>query len=302
MTEADWDRIPAKGGRGAFSVFDYSREARASGLNHIVQLEAKGTVVEDARHHSQTTRTHRRKIEEKKSKIETRESTKDYPYPADIRYGTIGSIGTLPEGQLRCWLVDPEGEGDDGDAGRHRLLSRIRFLRDWITVLSKRSTFAAALNTRLAAIETIDNPFELDRVPLLRGSGELFEEAPWEPGGRTSGWLSTKSRVVDGPAGGMVVQRQDRLIFVGIRQDLITLAATQDFKNILDYEAECATVDKVVRCLIPKGRFEREFFLPEALRETIHTTGGYVEFELGGQLHYGKAGTVVGALPFDQTK
>src|SRR4029450_7862465 len=130
------------------------------------------TVVKDSTRHWPTTRTHRHNIQDKKIQISQLESAQAYPYPADVRYGSIGSIGTSAEGSIRCWLVDPEAEGDGGNARRFRLLARMRFIRDWIAMLGKQSMLAAALNTRLAALEALSDPFQLNRVPLLKGTGE----------------------------------------------------------------------------------------------------------------------------------
>src|ERR1700722_4632714 len=105
----------------------------------------------------------------------------------------------------------------------------MRFLRDWISFISPRSQLAVAIQTRLAAMEQLANPFELENVPLLRGSGREFEFTPVgsSPGNHSSFFL-TKSRISDGPAGGVVVPLPSRdLFFLGIRQNLLEQAARQ---------------------------------------------------------------------------
>ena len=296
LTEADWDSIPQQRGRNANRTFDY--QYRASDSKHIIQLEAKGTVVADSKVHCNKTRTHRKNIENKKNKIAEAEKAGKYPYPADLRYGTIDSIGNRSEGDIRCWLVDPEGDTDTPNPKIFRLLARMKFLRDWITFLGPQSILSAVVHNRVSALAALNDPFELDSVPLLKSGGEPFEDSPSDMTGRTRSLFATLSRVIDAPTRGVVFQRETSVVFVGIKQDLVELAIKQDFKSLVEFKTLAGTVVKEVECRVSKQRFKRDFSLPDSI--PLEDSGGYVRFRLRGPLHYGPSGTVIGELLIEQ--
>ena len=73
--DADWDRLPEHRGRSGFPTFDFQHnEAFASDGNHIIQIEAKGTSVEDTRILAPSMRTHKSKIDAKKRGNRQREA------------------------------------------------------------------------------------------------------------------------------------------------------------------------------------------------------------------------------------
>ncbi len=296
LTEADWDKIRESKGPHAKPTLDYQHEIAASDGKRIIQVETKGSCVQDNRNKSEAIWSHKANIVNKKCEIRNLAENGAYPYPADVRYGTIAAVDFRTDGTVRCWLLDPDPGETDISPESFRLLSRIRFLRDWISFLSPRSQLATSMATRVAALESLDNPFQLDGVPLRKGNNELFEIVPFHFG-RHSAWFANKSRVTDGPAGGVVVQLSDNLvIFLGLREELLVLASEQEFKRILEHKAEAASMTKEVECVVSKGRF-REFTLPGEILESVRESPGYVHFHLEGQLYYTSGGIVFGLLP-----
>src|SRR5207249_3958582 len=126
---------------------------------------------------------------------------------ASLRYGAIVSIDRKTDGIVKCLLTDPPAEPTQRSPFRIRLINRLRFIRDLVRYTAQRSQFSAALATRVAALEAISDPHELDGVPLMKGNGEPFEFVEY-PGshGRHSGFMAGRSRVADGPVGGTVAQ------------------------------------------------------------------------------------------------
>jgi len=173
----------------------------------------------------------------------------------------------------------------------------MRFLLDWIAFTSRRSQLASALATRIADLEALRDPFELNNVPLRRGNGEPFEFVPFPGYGSHSLFLANKSRVSDSPAGGVVLQLSDRALFLaGIREELLVVASEQSFERMNSYQSEAGTAEKVVECVFSQGRF-RSLNLPPSISDQAAKVGGYMSFRLKGTIHYSQSGLVFGVLP-----
>lgn len=298
LTEADWAPIPEQRGRSAKPSFDFQV---ASDGKHFVQVETKGSSVPNNRVLSDAVKAQKRKIDKKKEKLaELAKNGKD-PYPAAFRYGTITVVDHRKDGNVRCLLTDPPPDQFAENPANFRLISRLENLRDWVSFIGPRSPFAAALASRVAALKKLKSPFDLDDVPLERGTGESFEIEPYGfPGGKHSSFMSSKSRVVDDPSGGVVIQlSDDALFFFGIREELLVKASKQSLEELFHYEARVRTERKVVECKFSRGRFER-LTLPASIEEDAEELGGYMQFELSGDLHYSREGLVFGILPLPE--
>lgn len=298
LTEADWTPIPEQQGRNAKPSFDFQI---ASDGKQFVQVETKGSSVADNRVLSDAVKTQKRKVSVKKHKLIDLAKKGEDPNPSSIRYGTIAVLDARKDGNVRCLLTDPPFEQVNEDPARFRLLSRMVFLRDWICFLSPRSNLASSLATRVADLEALNNPFELDGVPLLRGTGEPFYIQPYGAWSRChSTFMASKSRVTDGPAGGVVTQLSERaLFFVGIREDLLEIATDQQFGELTQYKAEVGSMRKTIECTFSAGRYS-SLDLPPSIMNSSTKTGGYVNFLLSGKLNYSPEGLVFGILPLPE--
>lgn len=291
LTAADWGRLPIIDKKS----FDY--EVAGIG-NLVIQMEAKGSSIADNSVKAPTVSNHKASIHGKKNAINTLSGTGSYRYPADLRYGTITVMGESTTDPVKCLLVDPPADGDGNSALQLKLIQRLKFICDWISFISPRSQFASALQTRIASIENLPDPRLLDGVPLLKGNGEPFEYGPmgWMPGQHSS-FFSSKCRITDGPAGGVVVPLPNgNLFFLGIREDLLEQAASQKIDQIANYKAEQGSVRKTVRCMLTMRAF-KEFKLPSRLIEGASKEAGYYAFNLEGQIQYSNTGILFGVLP-----
>ena len=89
-----------------------------------------------------------------------------------------------------------------------------------------------------------------------------------------------------------------QLLFIGIHEELLVYASRQNFAVIREYGFAAGIVEKTVACLVPAGRFRREFEPQIDILDDAHTkTGGYVGFHLTGRLYYCQSGLVFGILP-----
>ncbi|MDO8874276.1 MAG: hypothetical protein Q7V05_16350 [Methanoregula sp.] len=291
LIEADW--VPITEGR--LRTFDYQI---ASTGKEIIQVEAKGSSVEDNREQSPNVQMQKNRMDAKKNDLNIlKEQGKD-PHPADLRYGTITVIDPRQDGLLKCWLTDPDPEPIKETAERLRLLSRMKFLRDWIAFISPRSQFASALTTRLGCLENVRDPNELNGIQLKRTNGEPFVFAPMLVFGHEASFFANKSRIINGSAGGVVVKiSNNELFFLGIQEKLLALAAKQNFATITGQTFSETTEDKEVECVFSLNRF-RELgpMIPESI-SLGSSTKQYIRFSLKGQLHFNASGLVFGTLP-----
>jgi hypothetical protein len=110
-------------------------------------------------------------------------------------------------------------------------------------------------------------------------------------------FFGSRSRVSDGPAGGVLVRIDGRaLLFVGVRSELVDLAVAQKFDEIVNCRAEVASRHKKVLCTVSNGAF-RGFGINEDELPDFRDSGGYAHFTLEGLLRYSREGLVFGVLP-----
>ena len=288
LTEADWKPIDQQRGQGAKPTFDFQI---ASDGESFIQLETKGSSVEDNRIVSDSVKAQKRIIEKKKDKLNILVKKGEDPFPAGIRYGAIAVIDSRIDGNVRCFLTDPPPEEIEEDPKRFRLETRMRFLFEWISFIGPRSALATALATRIGDLEALGNPFELDGIPLMRAYDKPFDYYSF---------MTSKSRVADGPAGGVVVQISKKaLFFLGIREELLAIASYQSFQEIINYKAQVATIRKTIECSFSPTRFS-QLQLPPSLKIRARQAGNYYKFKIRGFLHYSPEGLVFGVLPLPE--
>lgn len=268
----------------------------ASDGDYVLQVEAKGTSVEDSEIRGSTIAAKKYSVKEKKKKIAELELKREYQYPASFRYGTIGVVGH--SGTAKCLLVDPPVEGVP-DSKRVRLLNRLQFIFNWISYLGARSPFTASFATRLLSLEALTNPFELDQIPLTDGNGIPYEMYQMGTSGLELRLFSRLSHVTDGLAVGTIIRLQNgSLLFLGIQGKLYEYVAMQDFDTILGYRYESGSVQKRLRCVLPIGQARQlRLLVPEIRTEE---SGGYVRFYASGLLQYAAGGTVFGIVSLEE--
>ncbi|MDD2326520.1 MAG: hypothetical protein PHW63_11095 [Alphaproteobacteria bacterium] len=294
LTEADWSPIPTVSGRNiSKKTFDY---ALASNGERFVQVECKGSAtVSDANNYkTSSVSIHKSSIIKKKEQVRRTDGK------ASLLYGAISVIDNRHDSVVQCWLVDPPSRDFDEVPQKYRLLQRMKFLRDWITFISPRSQFSSAIATRINDLESLHDPFELNGVPLLRNAKDPFEFRPVHTDRPHSRFLATRSRIVDGPAGGVVLQiSKTALMLLGIREELCNLAAKQNLKNILEYSGRIGSIQKTVECVFSRRRYN-SLVLPESVKHIATRNGAYHRFKLPGQIHYSAGGLVFGVLPLPE--
>lgn len=299
LTEADWVSLAVKKhplNKSLLPSFDFQASDAKLLVQcaPLVQLETKGSAVEDNSKKESNVSKHKAGIHKKKADLATLPADKHDPYPAAVRYGTVTALDAGTHDMVRCWLVDPDPEDGEWEPRRFKLVARMGFLSKWISIVSPRSQLASALATRVNDMGKLSNPFELDGIPLLRGNGEPFAYPTTSPFSPHSTFFGNKTRVTDGPAGGIAVQvSSSELAFLGIRQDLVDMAASQRFDDLLAYEAPAGTREKTVEFVFHENRF-RTLQLPRAIADSATRSGAYRRFTLEGNTQYNRSGLVFG--------
>ena len=290
LTEADWGYIP----RAKVKTLDWWF---ASDGKNLIEIEAKGRFVHDASRLSELS-DQRRKIREKKKDA----AAPDYHRPPALRYGTILAIDSNAEGIAHCRLVDPDGTASDLDPMAMRLLHRLRWARNLVGVISRRSDLTVALANRLAALEQMESPWVMNEVPLERGSGEPIDLEPADPT-QYSSFFAERSVVEGGPIGGVVTRIYDtHLLFIGIHEDWLTSLARQDFDQIMSLKFEAKTLlDAKLFCMMSRSQMEREGLGTLLQRVGDEKSGSMLTFRLPATIHLSPSGFAFGfaRLPED---
>jgi hypothetical protein len=290
LTEADWDKI--REGRG--KTFDYEV---ASDGTRVIEVEAKGSCIDiNDGHRPNAISKHKQNLDRKKANVAERLASAGKAYADAVRYGVIGSIDRRPEGIARCLLTDPPADPLSRSARSIRLLNRMGYIRDQIQFIAPHSHLATAMNTRMGALETLEDPLQLNDVPLVKASGEPFSFSEYGRDWRHSTFMANRPHVEDGPVGGTIVGLGGHeLFFYGFQERLLTLAAEQRFDELESYNFGTAAVAKVVRCIVGVREAER-LDLPDDLRLKSPTGSGRVEFDAAGTLLYSRGGVVFGIV------
>ncbi len=293
LTAADWNHVPEQPGVGGVKTPDYEL---AADEKFIIQLEAKGSSVRNNSLKPPSVSNHKSNIAKKKREIAKLEKANNYKYPADLRYGTIAVMGEDPGSPVKCLLVDPPADGDGLRARNLRLIHRMRFLRDWITFLSPRSQLASALQTRLLTIESASDPYSQNGLTLLKGDGESFDFSPLSAGGHSS-FFSNKPRITGVAAGGLCSRMNpSNLFFTGIREDLLKVAADQNFNELTQVRYAAGSIQSTVECVFSEGRY-RSLGRPRGFSVRRNSSGTLYHRDLTGVIHYSTSGIAFGVLP-----
>ena len=273
------------------AVFFFRSPYVASDSQRMLEVESKGSFVEDRSRKSSAISNHKRDILKKKDARRGSQAC-----PPGVRLGTISAIDRRPGGRPTVWIVDPPVGYHERAPEFIRVLHRLDFILRWLTLINPRSPLTVGLANRLLDLQHIPDPSVLDGIPLtgVLNKPILPQKDPFAIHGR---FFSTRSVVLDGPAGGVVVPSGDnKIFFAGVREDLVDIASLQDFSTINRFKVVPATLEKTVTGIVSQGRFKKYGF--NELSEAVVRRGtGYFALRLRGALHYSAGGLVFGWLP-----
>lgn len=222
MTVADWTRIP----KLAIKHLDFEI---ASDGKRVVQEEAKGTVVENNRKKPSGVSNHAADIAEKKKGTNDATQNQTDPFPAMIRYGTIAAIDANSSHNVRCWVLDPEPAQLEGSPKDMRVIKRLQFMLNVLTLLVPYAEITLQLKSRVTAMVS-DNKRSFDSVPL-----EVGVAPPNSSAERCFLFRNVRDKAVskNEPFGGVLfpATRASPTMFIGIRMDLLHVIVRQGFRR-----------------------------------------------------------------------
>lgn len=240
MTEADWQRI---GQTSSYKTLDFV----ASDGKRTVQVEAKGTQIEDPSHKGQqsgkTDHIHKKK-DAARGPAPT--AVVGAPSATDpIYYGCITAFSSTPERTAHIKLVDPPSTIELEDPRRHRILARLTFYRNLLLAVYSRSPVVTALSNRLRIVESIQEWATLDGIGLTGADGEDLAPLADPPASK----ITTSS----GDAfGEVLLLGKEALLFVGVKLSILRVVCKQSFDGLIAFKEASKVTPSYLRGTIAK--------------------------------------------------
>lgn len=215
LTMADWKKIPEE----AVTTFDFEISIASTG-NIFVQVENKGSVVENNDKKASTISKHKANILEKK--FNARQKAHGNPV---LYYGTIGVLDNRPASTAKVLLVDPPISNTNMDPLKTKLLKRLNYYLQEFKHVGLRNEITAALQTRISQIQSHDNWRNFDKVALPIRSNANYLQNP-------------QSVLINKNAGyGKVFSSKNAksTIIVAFDREIIRAIIQQNFEKICNY-------------------------------------------------------------------
>lgn len=221
LTQADWQRINIQGHKD----FDFD-SAVIENFDKMLVVEAKGSIVEDNRVKADLS-NHKNRI---KAKKEDEDFKNKYSKGADLLIGGITAIDDV--NHAKVYLVDPPMNSNMSKEFRFKIkiLKRLTYYLDWLTIISPRSYLTIALKNRVNAIEKLDNIKNLNTLMLVNAKDEVLKIR--------DAFYESKSNIDKEIIGKLHVLNSKKAVFIGLTADLYDLIAIQDFEAISKYKTE----------------------------------------------------------------
>ena len=270
LHEADWSKITT----GRKKTLDHILASTGDRLVGI-EVEAKGTVRRGLDPKNDPIYAQAKSIREKKG-------TQRGAGREVQMLGVVGVFSTQADEPARIYLLDPPLQGPDVSPRWFKLLARLRFYTRTLSQMS-RSTFAAALASRVDAIAQLGDPTELDELPIKDPSGTVYRRPASSPLGQ---------RLV----GRVVPLDSDELFVHGLAPDVFPLLRRQRFESILAFRSGYAGIYDVQGSpLVSVADCERRGM---SIREEWEKSrdGGYVRIPVRGRVGVGASGRAFGIV------
>ena len=215
FTEADWEKIPVK----PYKDLDFQIASTGS---EIIEVEAKGSIVDDNTVSSSISKA-KRDIEEKKEVQRIEHNNRN------SLLGVITSFPSFANQNAKCRILDPPAAIEIEDPYKYKLLSHLHFYAKELAIISKTHLLIALAN-RIKDIELIDDYRKLDGNPLLNMHGDklitpvsLFE---------------SKTVIEDKLSFGEVFPvNGNQFIYYGLDSKIIDILINQDFNEIVTFKS-----------------------------------------------------------------
>lgn len=235
LTAADWDVIPVE----RYKAFDFERVMTGiTTSNSVVQIEVKGTFVNDNTVYDDKVSAQASGIAKKKRSIAKAGSS--YARPAAVRYGMITSID--PKNKARCFLLDPPGDVFDGEPRNHKIANRLDYVAQLVSLLAPRATLPEALvmrANRWRAGNPLPSSEYLESLAGYHFTADNYVEDFLARGKVFVKTLDVVGQLFKGPSG--------RTFFLGLKGDVVRTAIRQNPEVIAQQSFQPASLRTAIR-------------------------------------------------------
>ena len=278
LTQADWTKIPIT---TAHKDFDFSHTSSLP--NRFINIEAKGSVIDDNSYKAAPVSLHKSSIITKKN--DTGFKKKYVP----TRDSNIGIITVADRNKnLQSWLVDPPLDDFEISPIKYKLLKRLYFYHSILRLISKRSYITLTLANRIRAIELTNDYDKLDKTPLLNYNFDKVN--------LTESFINSRSRNKENDIIGNTFLINKNIFFIGVPADLILTLINQNFSDILSLKRQTSTALTTLNCKISKRRGKELSTLNNSkirLKKEQSEEDNYIFFEMDTDLIQNSGGLCI---------
>lgn len=238
LTEADWAITPNQYHGGVRAKdFDYEHPLAATN-KRFIQVENKGSVVDDNNYKPPSISNHFKSIKDKKADLLIQESNKGIQRHSNIYYGTISSVDQI--NNAKVLLVDPPPFEQDWSPTKFKLIARLSFYHQLFIYSAVRDEIVSSLGMRIAELVELRDIFEFDKKRL----------SDINPNPRSFLKRTKVAKINTSEAFGTYyfIRSNERfeVYIVAIHKAILKLILNQDFQGILDYEYKNAELEDSV--------------------------------------------------------
>lgn len=247
---ADWEKINI----GSQKDLDFQV---ASTEENFLVVECKASINKNVTRKTPSISQHKSHIKAKKQKQRAQRSS-------DTLIGTITVIPYDDNTPAKILLVDPPLPRPFTSPNRFKVIARYRSYERLIHLIGK-PFLLVALNTRIKALENIEDIASLSGLPLVNMNGEPFSIP--------TSFLNNRSGTRDGSIVGIVQLRRERLIFLGIDTSVIHTIVGQSHEEIINWTSSMAGRQEMEIIVRPKD-------LEEERVETARSNWDIINFDI----------------------
>jgi len=238
LTEADWAITPDQYHGGVRAKdFDYEHPLAATKTNFI-QVENKGSVVDDNNFKTSSISHHYKSIKGKKENLLTYERRRGIKRHQNIYYGTIGSVDQ--KNNAKVLLVDPPPFEQEWPPTKFKLIARLSFYHQLFIFCGIRNKIVNSLGQRIKELVELREVFELDKKRLkdINPSPRSYIKS-----GKV---VKVNTDEAFGTFYFIESNKGFEIYVVAIHKVIIKHILNQDFQAILNYEYKSAEIQDAV--------------------------------------------------------
>lgn len=289
LTAADWKKIPTVSGEDGHPTFDF--EIASTGENFI-QVENKGSIVEDNSLKPPSVSNHFSGICKKKKYVRDEEAKAKIKLHDNLYYGTIGVLDGKDNSKAKVYLIDPPAFQIEMEPNKYKLLARLYYYLDVFKIIDVREKIVKSLEIRISEIINSQDYLRFNNIPL--------EEKP-----KSFYYYMEKKMFVSidiNEAFGKVffIEKEQKIFpyIIAFPKVIMRLIINQDFDGILEYNYNPDFIKEDVQVLIRLNAagYDENAILSENIKFVFNEKRNYYETIYYGKVYHSSDGRIFGLL------